>query len=214
MVIYTVGKVFFLLQLCNVLLIKALKKGSKQNSNQKNIKMEYRDNEVTFNVTSNQLVKGSFTVEDFSITEGQDPKNHIQKGYVASCGNDGKFSFSIGRKGSGSVADWFKGQVSAENTTFNDIPKDLNFAMMGTLELEFSDNKVCKFPNIVLAQGHSGASNNWWFAGKQAVNIGGKKVICGAISGNIVDLVEFERGGNGVSEVGVQPKTFKEAVLS
>ena len=176
--------------------------------------MEYRNNEVTFSVSSNTLVKGSFTVEDYSITDGQDPKNHIQKGFTANCGNDGVFTFSIGRKGSSQVADWFKGQVSANNTTFNHDPDDLNFAMLGTLTLEFSDNKVCKFFNIMLAQGHAGASNNWWFGGKQAVYIGGNKVICGAINGDIVELVEFERGGNGVSEVGVEPRTFAEAVLS
>jgi len=169
--------------------------------------MEYRDNEVFFAVTSNNLSKGSFTVNEFSITDGQDPNGHIYKGFTASCGSDGKFIFSIGRKGSKSVAEWFSARVPANRTTFDHDPGELNFAMIGTLVLEIG-NKVCTFYNVALAQGHSGASNNWWFGGQQAMYNGGDTVINGASSNGIIELVEFMRGGNSVDQVKVTPKTF------
>ncbi|ROI02558.1 hypothetical protein EGI16_13065 [Chryseobacterium sp. G0240] len=170
--------------------------------------MEYRDNEVFLASASNNLVKGTFTVNEYSVTSGQDPNGHIHAGYVASCGSDGKFTFSIGRKGSKEVAKWFSDRVPGNRTTFDHNPDDLNFAMIGTLVLEFTGNKVCTFYNIALAQGHSGSSNNWWFGGKQAMNNGGNQVVCGAISNGIVELAEFLRGGNDVSTVKVTPKTF------
>ncbi|EJL74800.1 hypothetical protein [Chryseobacterium populi] len=169
--------------------------------------MEYRDNEVIFASTSNKLVKGSFTVSQFSVTDGQDPKGHIYAGFTASCGSDGKFSFSIGRKGSKTVADWFSARVPGNKTTFNHKPDELNFAMIGTLVLEFS-NAVCTFYNVALAQGHAGASNNWWFGGQQAMYNGSDSVIYGALSNGLVQLVSFQRGGNDVNEVKVAPRTF------
>ena len=44
--------------------------------------------------------------------------------------------------------------------TFDNIPDSLNFAVQGTL---IFDNEV--FNDIIVAQGHCGASNNWWFGG-------------------------------------------------
>ncbi|WP_415328764.1 hypothetical protein [Chryseobacterium sp. MMS23-Vi53] len=170
--------------------------------------MEYRDNEVYFDTASNNLVKGSFTVNEFSITEGQDPKGHIYVGFTASCGSDGKFIFSIGRKGSSTVAKWFSQRVPANRTTFNHDPGELNFAMIGTLVLEFKGGKVCTFYNVALAQGHSGASNNWWFGGKQGMYNGSDTAIYGASSNGIVELASFLRGGNSVDHVKVTPKTF------
>ncbi len=45
--------------------------------------------------------------------------------------------------------------------TFAKKPNKLNFAVQGTLTI---DGVV--FDDIVLAQGHHGATNNWWFGGK------------------------------------------------
>lgn len=177
---------------------------------QKILIMTYHDNDVTFSVASNNLVSGTFTVNSFSVTSGQDPDNKIHAGLVVNCKSDGKFTFSVGRKGSSDVANWFSKNIPASRTTFNHDPDDLNFAMIGTLTLNFSNGINCTFYNVAIAQGHSGASNNWWFGGEQAMNNGSNTVICGASSNqqNNVPLVQFQRGGNDVSTVGVTPKTF------
>lgn len=174
--------------------------------------MEYHNNEVTFSVTSNDLIDGSFTVNGFSVTSGQDPDNKIYTGLVAKCESDGKFTFSVGRKSSTEVASWFSSQVSGDKTTFDEDPGELNFAMIGTLVLNFSNGINCTFYNIAIAQGHSGASNNWWFGGQQAMYNGGNTVICGASSNqqSNIPLLQFQRGGigNDVGTVSVTPKTF------
>ncbi|WP_131701444.1 hypothetical protein [Chryseobacterium sp. FH2] len=172
--------------------------------------MTYHDNDVTFSVTSNNLVSGSFTVNSFSVTGGQDPDNKIHAGLVVNCKGDGKFTFSVGRKGSSDVANWFSKNIPADRTTFNHDPGDLNFAMIGTLVLNFANGITCTFYNVAIAQGHSGASNNWWYGGQQAFYNGGNTVICGASSNqqNNIPLIQFQRGGNDVSTVSVTPKTF------
>ena len=47
------------------------------------------------------------------------------------------------------------------NFTFNKRPKKLNFAVKGSLYVD-----GVRFNNMVLAQGHTLFSNNWWFGGK------------------------------------------------
>ncbi|MCY4329887.1 MAG: hypothetical protein OXC48_07410, partial [Endozoicomonadaceae bacterium] len=74
-----------------------------------------------------------------------------------------------GRKGSKEVVKCVQKQNKNEwmiftNTfTFAKKPNKLNFAVQGTLTI---DGVV--FDDIVLAQGHHGATNNWWFGGKTA----------------------------------------------
>ena len=172
--------------------------------------MTYHDNDVFFYVTSQNLVNGSFTVNEFSITSGQDPDGKIHQGLVVNCKSDGKFTFRVGRKGSSDVANWFSSRIPGSRTTFNHDPDDLNFAMIGTLVLNFANGITCTFYNVAIAQGHSAASNNWWFGGKQAFNNGSNTVICGATSNqqDNIPLLEFKRGGNDVSTIDVTPKTF------
>lgn len=181
--------------------------------------MEYRNNEVVFASGTGSLVKGSFTVKDFSVTDGQDPDHHIRQGFSSYCGSDGKFNFSIGRKGSKKVAEWFSRQVNKNNTTFNHNPDDLNFAMLGTLVLEFQNNKIFTFNNIVLAQGHSAGSNNWWFGGTDCHNIGGNKVntVVKSNKGPLNEFI-FLRGGNSVNEIsfsfGIMLNRWMESISS
>ncbi len=48
-----------------------------------------------------------------------------------------------------------------QNLTFNKRPHKLNFAVIGTLTID-----GVSFDDMVLAQGHTSFSNNWWFGGK------------------------------------------------
>ncbi|WP_323118291.1 PI-PLC domain-containing protein [Burkholderia alba] len=174
------------------------------------LRMTYRDNEVVLKIASQyRIVEGAYTVSGFSVTSGQDPDGKIYSGLRKTFGSDGKFSFSVGRKKSTSVANWFNGQVAAYQTTFNHSAGELNFAFIGTLVLTITGGilgsrvATYRFQNVALAQGNAGASNNWWFGGKDCTNIGSNKVVArGHDADNMPMELTFLRGGNGpVNEV-------------
>lgn len=179
--------------------------------------MEYHDNVVKLEFNKGKLCEdnlgcfGYFEVKDFCITEGQDPDGKIKVGNKYSINNEGEIVFSVGRKGSEKVAKWWKENIYANQTTFNHDPEDLNFAFIGDLVLNASTSndvvkKTITFKNIGLAQGHSGASNNWWFGGEKMHYIGNNKV-AGEDENSIIGLCAH-RGGNGVNEVEVYLQTL------
>lgn len=174
--------------------------------------MEYHDNVVKLELKKGKLYEdnngsfGYFEVKDFCITEGQDPEGKIKLGNKYSINKDGEIVFSVGRKGSKTVAEWWKDRIAADHTTFNHDPEELNFAFIGDLVLNAStsDGDICKtitFKNIGLAQGHAGASNNWWFGGETMHYIGNNWV-AGEDENSIIGLYAH-RGGNSVNEVKV-----------
>ncbi|EUK17483.1 phosphatidylinositol-specific phospholipase C [Commensalibacter papalotli (ex Servin-Garciduenas et al. 2014)] len=161
-----------------------------------------RDNDVYFNLPSGyNIVSGKYIVTGSSVTGGQ--PSDVQKGSVLTCGSDGRFRFRVGRKGSGAVASWFNSQVdTAKNTTFGHAAGSLNFAFIGTLELTIQSSKETKnyqFSDVVLAQGKSGSSNNWWFGGKNCERIGDNQVKM--LSADKSVQLTCQRGGNDVSTV-------------
>ncbi len=178
--------------------------------------MTYRDNEVIFSLADGYtLIDGSFTIESFSITDGQDPDRHIYPGLKVVCDGSGKMTFSIGRKGSDTVADWFNTQISASQNTFNHTAGDLNFALIGTLELTLTGGILgghtanLSFPQIALAQGRDGFRNNWWFGGKGCTCTSKNLVTAEGVNAEDRPVTfDFSRGGNGVNEVGVDPVSF------
>lgn len=176
--------------------------------------MTYRNNDIYFSLEEGySVVNGSYTIEGFAVTNGQDPDQKIYAGLTVQCGSDGKLTFEVGRKGSGSVADWFKSNIPASHNTFNENPGDLNFAFIGTLSLNIKGGSLGNrqetfiFPKVALAQGHTGFSNNWWFGGSDCSYIQDNRVICYGTNaaGATVSFV-FLRGGNDVSTVSVTPK--------
>lgn len=178
--------------------------------------MTYRDNDVYFSPSGGYaLISGSYTVNSFSVTSGQDPNHHIYAGLTASCGSNGKMTFSVGRSGSGTVASWFNARIPASQNTFNHTAGDLNFAFLGTLKLTVrggilgNGQDTFTFSNVALAQGHSGSSNNWWFGGQNCSYIQSDQVICKGVNskGAEVSFI-FRRGGNDVSTVGFTPTTL------
>lgn len=150
----------------------------------------YHDNEIDLALADNyQLVGGSYTVDDFSISPGQDPDHHIYAGLTVPLNvTTGAMIFSVGRHKTSSVGDWFKQQITANQNTQNECFDTLNFAFIGTLNLTltgsaFGTNHVpVAFDDIVLAQGNKDMHNIWFFGGKQCQYIGNNTVACSGIA--------------------------------
>ncbi|EUK18805.1 PI-PLC domain-containing protein [Commensalibacter papalotli (ex Servin-Garciduenas et al. 2014)] len=174
-----------------------------------------RDNDVYFNLPSGyNIISGKYLVTGSSVTGGQ--PSDVRNGSVLTCGGDGKFRFRVGRKGSGAVASWFNGQVdTAKNTTFGHAAGNLNFAFIGNLELTVQNSGVTttyKFNDVVLAQGKSGSTNNWWFGGKNCERTGDNQVQLLSADG-LVKLT-FYRGGNDPNAVSFSMPTRNTVSLT
>lgn len=196
--------------------------------------MIYHNNEVFFTSKLNPLIEtysfagGSYTIKQFKVTDGQDPKNHIAIGQKREFSPDGKIFFELGRKGSKEVAAWFNERIPADHTTFNHDAGKLNFAFIGTLELIYTHTTVdmeeekitFTFEGVALAQGHAGVENNWWFGGQncryfQTPNLlNCEQVLCvgsadGALAGTAIMTAARGRAmgniSNKVNEVEVSP---------
>ncbi|HEX3438779.1 MAG TPA: hypothetical protein VHT93_00405 [Pseudolabrys sp.] len=121
------------------------------------------DNDVYFAI--NGLQTFNFVETGHSITSGQ------PYGGTTATVSDGKgqITVSAGRKGSSSVASWFKQQVGSGQTLVCDTkgtyPDDLNFAVEGTLTIGSTSGKTITCDNIIVAQGNFGTTNNWWMGG-------------------------------------------------
>lgn len=180
--------------------------------------MTYRENDVYFKMsTGYSLINVSYTVKNYSVHSGQDPDGHIHDDLHVSGGGDGKLTFSVGRKGSGSVASWFNHRIPACQTTFDHPAGDLNFAFLGTLQLTISGGvlderkETFTFNQVALAQGHSGASNNWWFGGQNCSHVEDYRVTTAGTNarGEAISFV-FRRGGDGnpVSTIEATPTSL------
>ena len=116
--------------------------------------------------------------------------------------------FKLGRKGSAKVAGWFNSRIGVDNSTFGHTAGVLNFAFLGTLRLTLSNLPTITFENISIAQGHSGASNNWWFGGYKCFNTNDNRVhAIGKARDGMDDVyycVMFWRGGNDVNEYKIE----------
>lgn len=186
----------------------------------------YHDNVVNLPIADHYSVKdGSFTVESFKISSGQDPDGKIYQGLkVGMSGAKNELTFTIGRHKTDEVAKWFTKRVPAGNNTFNKDPGKLNFALMGTLVLDLKASGWVPaqgpftFKDIMFAQGSSGAANNWWFGGKHCTNSytdDKHSVLCfGEDANGRVISFEFKRGGEGsitdVNTVQVTPVSFMD----
>src|SRR6185369_4098972 len=105
------------------------------------VQMSYHDNEVEFTGPGAAVAGFRFTVNDLSITPGQDPDGKNKVGDVkAFAGNDGKFNFVVGRKKDNSVALWWSKMFKPYESTFNHNPDELNFAFRGKLEIDVSEH--------------------------------------------------------------------------
>lgn len=117
------------------------------------------DNEFTFNIDG--LSEVSFSVQDYSISDGQPYKGVTTSGKTV--------TVKAGRHNSSDVADWFLDKTQGGGViakTFNDQkPSKLNFAVCGTLSLKIN-GVTYTVDDFVLAQGHFESNNNWWIGSK------------------------------------------------
>ncbi len=176
--------------------------------------MTYHDNRIELaSLEGYAILEGSYTITDFSVTDGQDPDGCIYNGLEVPLVQN-ELSFRIGRKGSAKPANWWNATLEAQQTTFDHPAGTLNFALLGTLRLTLTGgilgggSKTFSFTDVGLAQGRSGLSNNWWFGGKQCVNIHDNRVLAEGEDeiGSSISFC-FSRGGNGVNTVDLHPVT-------
>ena len=139
--------------------------------------MKIRDNTFRFIISLDSstkkyfLMNGEFYIKDHKISSGQlcDHKN----GDTLHCTYTGEFNFRVGRKKSKDVGKWFNEKCDPNKNTFGHRAKELNFAFIGTLCLEILDrygSYRVSFDDILIAQGSTCTSNNWWFGGKNCYN--------------------------------------------
>ena len=166
----------------------------------------YRNNKINFKVnhpeTPWRVDRCRFTLEDLSITDGQDPEGRIERGQERTWfGHSGHFNFDVGRKGSSTVANWWKANFKPDESTVDRYPEKLNFAFRGPLEIEVTEGGVTRtyqISTVGLGQGHSGTTNNWWIAAKGATLKLGNKITCEGVAADGEKLYfTFLRGGVG-----------------
>ncbi len=108
----------------------------------------------------------SYEEIEHQITSGQ-PWDGVTSSYNGAFLN---IDARAGRKGSSSVATWFKDNCSVAICTLDcggDWPSELNFAFTGTIWIEGTS-----YP-ITIGQGHSAAGlNNWWIGGPGWISLG------------------------------------------
>ncbi|RWA06816.1 hypothetical protein EKO27_g8295 [Xylaria grammica] len=176
------------------------------------VSMTYHDNKVRLPFTAGtyKLDSASFTVTDLSITPGQDPdiKNRVRDVKLWN-GERGSIQWSVGRSKSTKVAQFWKENIKAGESTFGHNPDELNFAFMGRMDLTISGGvftvpTTFTIEKAAIGQGSSGATNNWWFGCSRGTNVGGYRVRCSAMSESGQPLwFYFLRGGvgNDVDEI-------------
>ncbi|EJD48872.1 hypothetical protein AURDEDRAFT_122414 [Auricularia subglabra TFB-10046 SS5] len=147
--------------------------------------MSYHDNWVNLAYSAPVFTfqRGSYIISEYKVTSGQDPKGHIAVNQVRTFDRSGGLMFSVGRKGSGDVANWFKARIPSGQNTFGNNPDKLNFAFVGTLTIvlaggQLNGEEYFSIPGASFAQGHTLASNNWWFGGQTCVHQSGNTVRC------------------------------------
>lgn len=184
--------------------------------------MKYHWNDASFTnkspILNFKIVSTGWKVTGVSVTGGQDPDGNVRVGQTVKNRRDGKISFRLGRKGSATVANWFKDSSRAPSgkNTFNSNPDKLNFAIELDLELGIvwpeltgAQEVIATFPKVMVAQGHTGTANNWWFGGSRCSYKPLNSVTCpGSITaaGKTIALTAvFLRGtygfGNGVDDI-------------
>ncbi len=128
-----------------------------------------RDNKYTKMRDNKVYFTGDTTSVSFQITNGFITKGQPFESTVHSISHHG-LKIRAGRKGSHQVViDVLGANISGGlfnyNSTFEYTPHKLNFAVQGTLIINGK-----QFNDIILAQGHTCLSNNWWFTGKNCVS--------------------------------------------
>jgi len=163
-----------------------------------------RDNDFQF--TMSGLTDVRFQETSHSITDNQ-PYEGVSKSGA------NQLRVRAGRKGSEGVAGWFNRETHgcAVAKTYSDHnPGKLNFAVRGKLALTVGATTYQSEPDVFLAQGHAGSSNNWWLGSSGMTGIdwtgGGPAVLEAAKK-----AVESATAG-AAAAAGEDPAAFAKAV--
>jgi len=137
--------------------------------------MKYRNNVIKFTPDKFydlEIVSGQYTIDSFSISEGQDPDGKIQKDLVFTIDGNGELTFSIGREESTATAAWFNKRVPKFNGSTLETPKALYFSLSGTLSLSAQKSDETNtliqltIADFVIAMGsESLLGHSWWIGG-------------------------------------------------
>ena len=92
-------------------------------------------------------------------------------------------SYKSRKKNSKSTAKCFRHWFRTGGAiAFNHYPSKLNFAFKGYLSIIIPDTdgheETVMFDEMVLAQGHKGGSNNWWFGGVNCTARSNHRIEC------------------------------------
>jgi hypothetical protein len=168
------------------------------------------ENDIHFGIAGVQYF--SFSETGHSITSGQ-PYGGAY-GRVLSGLYSAEVIVKAGRKGSSGPVEWFKTQIGdgavIGSRSSKSLPKDLNFAVEGTMTIRTGDrNVICD--GIIVAQGHHGAFNDWWLGGPymKAVDLSGKSATTQTcrIDGSLTPMVAIFSYNSGSSwfTIGLAP---------
>ena len=150
-----------------------------------------------------KLASLRYTITDIKITNGQDPLHLVLAGPICTADGKGRFAFEIGRKDSAVVAQWWKTQFDAYDSTLNRDPSYLNFGLIGKLKIDipflqkrgFAETFTIKHTR--LAREGTLLKNYWWFAIPNVIHRDLTKDIItwfGKGSNGILVLFDFYRG--------------------
>jgi hypothetical protein len=158
------------------------------------VSMTYHDNYVLFQ--NDHIEGGTYIVNEYYVTSGQDPDHHIEVGtrahmdvYSNSGTMLGQLDFNLGRKGSTDTADWWNDRISASESIHTNGPNELNFAMGGEFTF-FVNGYSYVISDFFIGQGHAIIENNWWVGGKTCSNTEDEIMVCDAKdeNGNTVKI--------------------------
>lgn len=161
--------------------------------------VKIHENEVFFAMPG--LQGFTFTETAHSVTEGQP-----YGGVTSKVGKPGGvIVVNAGRHNSDTVANWFMENVGSGQTLACDskgsAPRELNFAVLGTLTLELKGQSPIVCEDVLIGQGHFGVNNNWWMGGK---NMSGVHI---SISGATTQKCKQKGSLLGFVEVVFTPQT-------
>lgn len=165
------------------------------------------DNEFELVMKNGDAIEAlSFDLDDYSVSDHQP----LVSATGSAKGGVGIINVQAGRDKSEKVAKWFKTQVAEGaaigDYTIDSFPKELNFAIRGTLKFTVSGETVT-VPDFMLGQGSYKIeliiyNNNWWLGGPkmkggQLSILGGRALqLCKASSPSFFELVLWRTDSN------------------
>lgn len=161
-----------------------------------------RSNKVK--ISNRSIISIEYIDNSLNITNGQ-PSTIPPS--ISQSGKDWTIEIKCGRKGSDGVASSFvsscggQGHLYSPGTFIDDKPGKLNFSFAVQVGFLIAGNNY--YVELHLAQGHSGASNNWWIGGPCVAKSSSAILNIASIAGG--DLIETYSITGGTSDFTLSP---------